>query len=112
MTVSVLPTSMTRSTALPSFSLLVACLVCLGVSCCVAALLATSLSRSRSETGTLGPDQIEPEVEHGGRMGEGPDRDPIRPCRRVVPDGGEGHAARDFGEDRPRGVAVRHGDGL
>ena len=86
-TVSVLPTSMTSSTA----SLLRPCV---------------------SLRPGLGPDQVEPEIEHRGRVGQRADRDPVRSGGRVGPDGGQRHAAGHLGQDGPRRVEVRHGDGL
>ena len=49
-----------------------------------------------------GPDQVEPEVEHRGRVGQRADRDPVRPGGGVGADGGQRHAAGHLGEDRAR----------
>ena len=54
----------------------------------------------------VGPDEVEPEVEHGRRVGERPDRDAIRPGRRVGADRVQGHPAGHLGEDGSRRVEV------
>ena len=46
--------------------------------------------------------EIEPEVEHRGRVRQRADRDAVRARRGVGADGGERHAARHLGQDRAR----------
>ena len=55
--------------------------------------------RCRVPSPHVRPDEVEPEVEHGGRVGQRPDRDAVRPGRGVGADGVQGDAAGDLGED-------------
>ena len=50
----------------------------------------------------VGPEQVEPEVEHRGRVGQRADRNPVRSGRGVGADGGQRHPTGDLGEDRAR----------
>src|SRR6516225_8447764 len=88
MTVSVLPTSMTRST------------------------LVLQRSLAFSLVPGSGPNQVEAQIEYGGRVRQRTHRNPVGARCRVGADGGQGHAARHLREDTARRTEVGHGDGL